>query len=94
MEEILGRLHFYGPLQVDSLESIRNEYIVALLHAAIHIVMDERIRNLACILNIVGEGSKDRIDYAIKEADELICITEDKQHKVAIGFAQVRNVNY
>jgi len=44
--------------------------------------------------SIVGEGSKSQIDYAIKEADELICITEDKQHKVAIGFAHVRNVHY
>ncbi|GBB99407.1 hypothetical protein RclHR1_03510001 [Rhizophagus clarus] len=38
--------------------------------------------------SIVGEGSKGRIDYAIKEADELIRITENKQHKVHIGFVQ------
>ncbi|GBC13796.2 hypothetical protein GLOIN_2v1695250 [Rhizophagus irregularis DAOM 181602=DAOM 197198] len=32
--------------------------------------------------------SRGRVDYAIKEAEDLICITEDKQHKVPIGFAQ------
>ncbi|GET55020.1 hypothetical protein GLOIN_2v1695250 [Rhizophagus irregularis DAOM 181602=DAOM 197198] len=37
---------------------------------------------------IVGEESRDRVDYAIKEAEDLICITEDRQHKVPLGFAQ------
>src|SRR6266542_2998743 len=40
MEEILGRLRSYGTLQADSLEAMRNEYVVALLHASIHIVID------------------------------------------------------
>jgi len=33
IEEILGRLHSYRTLQVNSLESMCNEYIMALLHA-------------------------------------------------------------
>ncbi|PKK63419.1 hypothetical protein RhiirC2_855023 [Rhizophagus irregularis] len=37
---------------------------------------------------IVGKESRDRVDYAIKEAEDLICITEDRQHKVPLGFAQ------
>ncbi|PKK57266.1 hypothetical protein RhiirC2_798356 [Rhizophagus irregularis] len=37
---------------------------------------------------IVGEESRGRVDYAIKEAEDLICITEDKQHKVPVGIAQ------
>ncbi|GES95075.1 hypothetical protein GLOIN_2v1695250 [Rhizophagus clarus] len=37
---------------------------------------------------MLGEESRGRVDYAIKEAEDLICITEDKQHKVPIGFAQ------
>jgi len=40
MKEILGRLRFYGTLQVDNLEAMRNEYVVTLLHASIHIIMD------------------------------------------------------
>ena len=46
MEEILGRLRSYGTLQPDSLEAMRNEYVVALLHASIHIVMD-------CVLSYI-----------------------------------------
>lgn len=96
MEEILGRLRSYGTLQVDSLEAMRNEYVVALLHAAIHIVIDETNKklNMRPQYSIVGERSKGRTDFAIREADELLCITEDKQHKVAVGIAQVRNVHY
>ncbi|CAB4393714.1 unnamed protein product [Rhizophagus irregularis] len=37
---------------------------------------------------IVGEESRGRVDFAIKEAEDLICITEDKQHKVPVGIAQ------
>ncbi|GES88851.1 hypothetical protein GLOIN_2v1695250 [Rhizophagus clarus] len=90
MEEILGRLRSYGTLQPDSLEAMRNEYVVALLHASIHIVMDITNKELSMKpqYGIVGEESRGRVDYAIKEAEELICITEDKQHKVPIGFAQ------
>ncbi|GES81609.1 hypothetical protein GLOIN_2v1695250 [Rhizophagus clarus] len=90
MEEVLGRLRSYGTLQPDSLEAMRNEYVVALLHAGIHIVMDETNKKLSMRpqYGIVGEGSKGRVNYAIKEKDDLIRITEDKQHKVPVGFAQ------
>ncbi|PKY40741.1 hypothetical protein RhiirA4_539063 [Rhizophagus irregularis] len=94
MEEVLGRLRTYGTLQPDSLEAMRNEYVVALLHhglhAGIHIVMDITNKDLSMRpqYGIVGEESRDRVDYAIKEAEDLICITEDRQHKVPLGFAQ------
>ncbi|GBC00656.1 hypothetical protein RclHR1_03930006 [Rhizophagus clarus] len=73
-----------------NLEAMRNEYVVALLHAGIHIVMDETNKKLSMRpqYGIVGEGSKGRVNYAIKEKDDLIRITEDKQHKVPVGFAQ------
>ncbi|PKY60643.1 hypothetical protein RhiirA4_550723 [Rhizophagus irregularis] len=90
MEEVLGRLRTYGTLQPDSLEAMRNEYVVALLHAGIHIVMDITNKDLSMKpqYGIIGEESRGRVDYAIKEAEDLICITEDKQHKVPLGFAQ------
>ena len=58
--------------------------------------MDEMDKNLSMCpqFNIAEEISNGRIDYAIKEADELICILKNKQHSVHIGFAQVRNVHY
>jgi hypothetical protein len=37
----------------------------------------------------VREESTVRVYYAIKALEELICITEGKQHQIAIGFAQV-----
>ncbi|PKB95353.1 hypothetical protein RhiirA5_436879 [Rhizophagus irregularis] len=76
MEEILGRLRSYRTLQPDSLEAMRNEYVVALLHASLHIVIDLTDKELSM-----------RPQYGI-EAEDLICITEDKQHKVPIGIAQ------
>jgi hypothetical protein len=68
MEEILGRLRSYGTLQPDSLEAMRNEYVVALLHASIHIVMDITDKELSMRpqYGIVGEESRGRVDYAIK----------------------------
>jgi hypothetical protein len=68
MEEILGRLRSYGTLQPDSLEAMRNEYVVALLHASIHIVMDLTDKELSMRpqYGIVGEESRGRVDYAIK----------------------------
>ena len=68
MEEILGRLCSYGTLQPDSLEEMRNEYVVALLHASIHIVMYDTNKELSMRpqYGIVGKESKGRVDYAIK----------------------------
>jgi hypothetical protein len=68
MEEILGRLRSYGTLQPDSLEAMRNEYVVALLHASIHIVMDITNKELSMRpqYGIVGEESRGRVDFAIK----------------------------
>ena len=68
MEEILGRLRSYGTLQPDSLEAMRNEYVVALLHASIHIVMDITDKELSMRpqYGIVGEESRGRVDFAIK----------------------------
>ena len=69
IKEILGRLRTYRALQPDSLESIRNEYVVAILHAAIHIVMDETNNEKLTIrpqYGVVGDKSKGRVDFAIK----------------------------
>jgi len=37
---------------------------------------------------VVGEENTVHVDYAIKALEELICITEGKQHQISIGFAQ------
>ncbi|RIA79570.1 hypothetical protein C1645_745830 [Glomus cerebriforme] len=68
MEEILGRLRSYGTLQPDSLEAMRNEYVVALLHASIHIVMDITDKELSMRpqYGIVGEESRGWVNFAIK----------------------------
>ena len=68
IEEILGRLRSYRTLQPDSLEAMHNEYVVALLHASIHIVMDLTDKELSMRpqYGIVGEESRGRVDYAIK----------------------------
>ncbi|CAG8577211.1 10619_t:CDS:2 [Paraglomus occultum] len=82
----------YGTLQPDSLEAMQNEYIVALLHSALHIVRGETGKELIMRPQheIIGDGSKGRVDYTIKHLEDLICITEDKQHRVPLGFARSR----
>ncbi|EXX54021.1 hypothetical protein RirG_238490 [Rhizophagus irregularis DAOM 197198w] len=68
MEEVLGRLRTYGTLQSDSLEAMRNEYVVTLLHAGIHIVIDITNKNLSMKpqYGIIGEESRGQVNYAIK----------------------------
>ena len=60
MEEILGRLRSYGTLQPVSLEAMHNEYVVALLHTSIYIVMDITNKELSMRpqYGIVGEESR------------------------------------
>ncbi|CAG8856059.1 17278_t:CDS:2, partial [Gigaspora margarita] len=35
---------------------------------------------------IVGNESTGRVNYAIKDAEDLICITEDKQHQIPMDY--------
>jgi hypothetical protein len=74
MEEILGRLRPYGTLQPDSLLAMHNEYVVALLHASIHIVMDITDKELSMRPQYgkVGEESRGRVDYAIKVLSQQV----------------------
>jgi len=69
MREILIRLRTYKTLQLDSIEAMRNEYVVAILHAAINIVMDETKNNNLTMrpqYGVVGEKSKGWVDFTIK----------------------------
>ncbi|PKC67354.1 hypothetical protein RhiirA1_418254, partial [Rhizophagus irregularis] len=91
MAEILVRLKNYGTLVVGSLEAMRNEYVVAILHSAINITRDATGKELSMRpeYEVIGDESTGRVDYAIKDAENLICITEDKpQRNVIEGFAQ------
>ncbi|CAG8522882.1 1078_t:CDS:2 [Paraglomus occultum] len=84
MAEILVRLKNYGTLLVDSLEvygmntsfhSHRNQST-----ESSHLDTEEFIMRPQ--YEITGEKSTGQVDYAIKETEDLICVTEDKQHKV------------
>ncbi|PKY53638.1 hypothetical protein RhiirA4_547749 [Rhizophagus irregularis] len=85
------RLKNYGTLVVDSLEAMRNEYVVAILHTAINITRDSTGEELSMRLEyeVIGDESTGRVDFAIKKAENLICVTEDKpQRNVVERFAQ------
>ncbi|POG80868.1 hypothetical protein GLOIN_2v1513366 [Rhizophagus irregularis DAOM 181602=DAOM 197198] len=87
----LQSLKNYGTLVMDSLEAMRNEYIVAILHSAINITRDDTGKELSMRpeYEVIGEESSGQVDYAIKDVENLICITEDKsQWNVIEGFAQ------
>ncbi|PKK57187.1 hypothetical protein RhiirC2_798519 [Rhizophagus irregularis] len=91
MAEILVRLKNYGSLVVDSLEAMRNEYVVAILHTAINITRDSTGEELSMRpeYEVIGDDSTGRVDFAIKKAENLICITEDKPERNLIeGLAQ------
>ena len=59
LEEILSRLRSYRTLQPDSLEAMRNEYVVALLHTSIHIIMDitDKKLSMRSQYRIIGKES-------------------------------------
>src|SRR5579871_5398252 len=79
-----------GSILADSNEAMWCEYISAILHASLYIVkrITDKGLTLSPQLEIVGEESTGRVDYAIKALEELICITEGKLHQVSMGFAQ------
>ncbi|RHZ69539.1 hypothetical protein Glove_283g75 [Diversispora epigaea] len=80
MEDILFRMKHYGSLVLDSLESIRNEYVSTILHTALHITEDATNKEFSMRpeFEIVGDKS-----------ENLICVTEDKvQRSILEGFAQ------
>ncbi|GES86264.1 hypothetical protein GLOIN_2v1587390 [Rhizophagus clarus] len=91
MADIKLQLKSYRTLVMTSLESMRNEYISTILYTALHIAEDFTNKNFSMKpeYEIIGKESCGQVDYAIKESDSLICITEDKvQQKLTEGFAQ------
>ena len=66
--EILVRLKNYGSLVMDSLEAMRNEYVVAILHTAINITRDSTGEELSMRpeYEVIGDESTGRVDFAIK----------------------------
>ena len=68
VENILFRMKHYGSLVVDSLESMRNEYVSTILHTALHIAGDVTNKEFTMRpeYEIIGEESCGRVDYAIK----------------------------
>jgi len=68
IENILFRMKHYGSLVVDSLESMRNEYVSTILHTSLHIAGDVTRKEFSMRpeFEIIGEESSGRVDYAIK----------------------------
>ncbi|CAG8763120.1 6895_t:CDS:2, partial [Ambispora leptoticha] len=79
--EINKRLRDYGTLYPDSLEAMRNEYVVAILHTALHIFRDETKKEFSMRLQqeIIGEESSGRVDYAIKASESAYTIEFNKK---------------
>ncbi|CAG8651421.1 17926_t:CDS:2 [Funneliformis caledonium] len=80
MAEILVRLKNYDTLVIDSLEAMRNEYVVTILHIAINIIRDSTREELSTRpeYEIINDDSTGQVDFAIKKAENLICVIEDK----------------
>ncbi|POG64784.1 hypothetical protein GLOIN_2v1672048 [Rhizophagus irregularis DAOM 181602=DAOM 197198] len=89
IDDILRRIKNMGPV-VDSNEAMRCEYISTILHTAVSILGGLVIFPQ---MNVSGEESSGRVDYAIKKIlddllEEIICITEGKQNQPGKGVAQ------
>jgi len=81
-----------GTLLADSNEAMRCEYISTILHASLYIVKritEKEELTLVPKLEVVGEESTGRVDYAIKALEELICITEGKLHQVTMASPKI-----
>ncbi len=68
IDNILFRMKHYGSLVVDSLESMRNEYVSTILHTALHIAGDVTNKEFSMRpeYEIIGDECSGRVDYAIK----------------------------
>ena len=89
IKEIKRRLANMGTV-ADSNEAMRSSYIEVILHTALHIIRKLIPHDLSLCpqFEVVGEDSTGRVDWAIKELEDLLAITEGKQNLVAIGIAQ------
>ena len=67
----------YGSLVVDSLESMRNEYVSTILHTALHIAGDVMGKEFSMRpeYEIIGDEWYGRVDYAIKVREFLVIVS-------------------
>ncbi|RIA81695.1 hypothetical protein C1645_545166 [Glomus cerebriforme] len=85
INDIRIRINNMGTV-ADSNEAVRCEYISTMYPYS---QKTHRKRNHPkSAIRSFGEESGGRVDFAIKCIEELIAITEGKQHQIGIGFAQ------
>ena len=80
-----------GTLHYDCNEAMRCEYISIILHTSLPIVREitgKKGITLSPQQEIVGEENTVRVDYRMKNLEELICITQGKQSDLGMGFVQ------
>lgn len=89
LEDIRLKLYNMGSVVVSN-EALRCEFISSILHACVRIVSEltKKKISLRPQLEVVGDESTGRVDYAIKSYEELICITEGKEYDITPGFVQ------
>ena len=80
VKNILFKVKHYSSLVLNSLESIHNEYIFIILHTALHIAGDVMSKEFSIKLKyeIIGNKCSEQVDYAIKEAKNLVCVIKNK----------------
>ena len=90
MEDIILKLSNVETM-TDANEATCCEFISAILHAFIAIAKNITSQGIFIVLqkDISGEDATDRVDYAIKSLEDLLCITEGKPRNIKIGYAQV-----
>jgi len=72
----------------DANEATRCEFISSILHASIAITrrLTNKEINVELQIDVSGEEASGRVDYAITEMEDLLCITEGKPRNVKIGY--------
>src|SRR4051812_16699197 len=75
----------------DANETMRCEFISAILHTSITIAKNLTSQDIFIVLqkDISSEDTTGQVDYAIKSLEEFLCITEGKPRNIKIGYAQI-----
>ncbi len=90
MEDIILKLSNVKTM-TDANEVTHCEFISSILHASIAIAKKLTFQDIFIIFqkDVSGEDTTGRVDYAIKNLEDLLCITEGKPQNIKIRYAQV-----
>ena len=73
---------------IDANEATRCEFISAILHVSIAIAKKLTSQDIFIVLqkDIFGEDATGRVNYTIKNLEDLLCVAKGKSRNIKIGY--------